>query len=107
MDELDGHGALPDRGGTALDRARPDVADREDAWDARLQETGPAGVGSGEQETVVVARNGSTEPVRAGRRAEKHECELHRQPRAVLQGGAIEPSVLAVQLRDLTAVAHL
>ena len=38
VDEGDGHAALADRGGDALDRAEADVAAREDARNARLQQ---------------------------------------------------------------------
>ena len=38
MDELDGHRALADRGGHALDRAVPHVAGDEDAGHARLEQ---------------------------------------------------------------------
>ena len=42
VDEGDRHAALADRRGDALDRAEADVAAREDAGDARLEQVGVA-----------------------------------------------------------------
>jgi hypothetical protein len=52
--EADDHRSFTDSGRAALDRARPDVARRVDAGHARLEQAVRAGVGAGQDETLVV-----------------------------------------------------
>ena len=71
MNEGDGHAALADGSGYALDGAEPNVTAREDAGNARLQEVGVAvgrpvpgcsHVGAGEYIPLVVERRLSRSP---------------------------------------------
>src|SRR6516162_11083676 len=62
VDEADGGGAVAHGGGHAFHRAVPDVADGEHAREGGLQQEGsplqgpvPTGVGSGEDESPLVA----------------------------------------------------
>ena len=93
VDEPHDHRALADRGGAALDRARADVAGGVDARDARLEQPVGAGVGAGEDEAVVVARDRVAEPVGARSGAEEEEQERERQPLAVVQRDRLELAV--------------
>ena len=79
MDELDGHRSFADGGGAALGRAGADVAGREDAGNARLEQVVGVRCGAGEDEAVVVARDGVVEPLGARQRAEEEEQERERQ----------------------------
>src|SRR5262249_11655643 len=69
--EGDRHAALADGGGDAFDRAEPDIAAREDARDARLEQVRVAV----ELPASRVAYVGAREHVAAA-----VECDLRRQP---------------------------
>src|SRR3954454_938702 len=80
--EGDGHAALADRGGDALDRSVADVAAGEDAGHARLEQVriapGPqaarlAHVRAGEHEALRVERDLLREPSRLGVGADEDE----------------------------------
>ena len=82
MHKLDGHRAFPNRGGDAFDATGACIAGREDAWHARFQQVGGpwkgpacdgqisgAQIRSGFDETAVVERHATLEPLRMGRGA--------------------------------------
>src|SRR5437773_3909570 len=105
--EADDHRALADRGGAALDGSGTDVADGEDARDGRVEQPGSARLRAGENKAALVAGDSIAEPAGTRLRAEEHERELHRQTRAVPERDAVEAAAVAVQLRDLGAIANL
>ena len=105
VDEAHDHRSLADRGGATLDRSRADIADREDTGHARLEEALGAGLLAGEDEAVVVERDGAAEPVGVRRGSEEEEEGGERDPFAVAEGRRFELAVGAVQLGDLASFA--
>src|SRR5439155_26911411 len=86
MNERDRNRALANGRGDALDAARADIADGEDAWPARFEQQRrarqwPAGGGeivvreirTGLDEAVLVEREASIEPAGVRHRARHHE----------------------------------
>src|SRR3954471_2320890 len=98
VDEPDGHRSLADRGGDALDRPGPDIADSEDPGTAGLQEIwgfavvlreGPVlDVSAGEQKSGVVGSQLAFQPLGMGRSADEDEQRPGRD-RAPLSGAGV------------------
>ena len=101
MHELDGHGALADGRRASLGRAGADVAGREHPRSARLEQRSAAGAVAREDESMLVSCGDVTEPLRAGRRAEKQEQKGERNPLAIAQRHRVEPPVIPMELDDL------
>src|SRR3954453_534946 len=89
MYEGDGHAALADRGGDALDRGGADVAAGEDARDARLEQmrvplerpaTRRAQVRAGEDEALLVQRDVLREPAGLRVGADEDEQAARAEP---------------------------
>ena len=103
MDEAHDHRSLADRGGATLDRPRANIAHREDAGHARLEDALGTGLLTREDEAVVVERDGAAEPVGARCGSEEEEEEGERHPLAVPERRRLELAVGAVQRGDLAA----
>src|SRR5882757_7335083 len=118
VDDADGHRALADGGGDALDRAGAAVADGEDAGEAGLQgeggaadraggaaEVGDLEVDPGEEEAVVVLGEGAVEPLGARVGADEDEkaaaTEVATLATAVVFDDDPLERVLAAHLADL------
>src|SRR5829696_4198437 len=97
VDELHGHRSFAHGGGTAFGRAGADVAGREDAGNARLEQVVGAGRIAGKDEPVGGARNGVVEPLRARLRAEEEEEERERHLLAALERDRLEAPVRSVE----------
>ena len=105
VDEAHDHRALADRGRAALDRPRANIANREDARHARLEDALGTGRLAREDEAVVVERNGAPEPVGTRCGSEEEEEERERDPFTVDERRRLELPVGAVQRGDLAASA--
>src|SRR3954471_17164318 len=79
-------GALADGGSAALDRAGADVAGGVDAGDGGFEQAFGAGIGAGEDESLLVAGDAVAEPVGAGGGAEEEEEEGVGETGAVGEG---------------------
>jgi hypothetical protein len=96
VDELHGHRALADCRRTSFRRTGADVAGREDARHACLEQVVGTRGHPGEDEPVLVARHGVAEPVGARRRSEEEEQERERDALAALQRDRLQMPVVAV-----------
>ena len=65
-----------------------------------------AGGGAGEDEAPFVAMHRLVDPLGAWKRAEEQEQEREGETLAALQRDSLEPAAVAVELRDLAAVAN-
>jgi hypothetical protein len=97
VDEL--HGPLPfaDGGGATLGRAGADVARRQDARHRRFEGFLAVGRGAGQDEPILVAFDGVTEPFGARQRAQEEEEIGEPQALAVLERERLELAVGAVE----------
>ena len=96
VDEAHDHGALADRGGATLDRPGANVAHCEYAGHACLEDAVGTGLRAGEDEAVVVERDGAAEPVGARCGPEEEEAEGEREPLAVAERRRVELAVGSV-----------
>jgi hypothetical protein len=85
LDEAHDHRSLADRGRATFDRSRANIADREDAGHARVEDALDAGRPAREYEVVIVEREGGAEPV--GVRCGSEEEVGERNPLAVAERG--------------------
>src|SRR6266481_4948832 len=117
VDEADGNGAIADGGSHAFHRAVPDVADGEHARGSGLQQErrplqGPVltSIGSGEDESPLVAPDGVRQPASERLRADQHEYAGGWHPLGLAGVAVTEQQMLkapaATAARLLAAVAH-
>src|SRR4051794_36074855 len=107
VDEAHHRGALADGGSAALDRAGADVAGGVDAGDGGFEQPFGAGLGTGEDEALLVAGDAVSKPVGAGGGAEEEEEERVGETGAIGEGDGFELAVAAVQPGDFAAVADV
>ena len=107
VDELHGHRSFADGGGAALGRPRADVAGREDAGHAGLEQVAGAGGVAREDEAVGSACDRVVEPFRARLCAEEEEEEGEWEALAVGERDLFELAACSVEaaisLRSRTA----
>jgi hypothetical protein len=96
VDEAHDHRSVVDRGGATFDRSRANIADREDAGHARLQDALGAGPLAREDEAVVIERNRATEPVGVRCGSEEEEEGGEWDPLAIAKRCSLELAVGAV-----------
>src|ERR1700758_2041760 len=106
VDELNCPCPFANGGSAPLGRARPYVAGSEHAGDRRLEDVVGAGSCAGQNESVVVPRDGVTEPVGARQGAEEQEQVGEPQTLAAFQRDRLELAVGAVKRGDPAAVLH-
>ena len=101
MDEPHSHRSLPDCRGATFDGSGADVAGGEDAGYVRLEEPGGSRCVAGEDESVVVPRDGFTEPFGARSRSEEEEQEREAEAFTAGKRDCLEDSLGAVEFCDL------
>jgi hypothetical protein len=96
VDELDGHRSFAGGSGTSLRGPGAHVAGREDTGDARLEQVVSLRRSAGENEPVVVPRDGVVEPVRARVGAKEEEQERERKAFPAGERDGFEPASVDV-----------